>query len=136
MAKKNGNHKALEARRRKNRRQQNLLRAQGDQTAMPAAAAAVALADREETAPAAKGLLDTLKGLGKSRAKWRSMLWMRLLLCVLAPAIIVYCCQLITLQDSGAVFAWLATSTGAAWITYGALLGVLVLIFSVTDSLF
>lgn len=134
--KKSSGHKALEARRRKNRRQQNMARAVMCPTPV-AVTAPVALAEWEETAVVPrKRWMDRLGDRAEHRAPWRSTLWMRLLLCALSPAVILYCCQVITMQDSGAVFSWMSTSAGAAWITYGALLGVLVLLYSVTDSLF
>ncbi len=133
---KNSGHRALEARRRKNRRQQNIIRAA---QCPPIMAAQTAVIEREEESAPLKGgwtWRRLLQSTGGSRASWRTILWVRLLLCVLTPVVILFCCQLITLQDPAAVVSWMESSVEAVFITYGALLGVLVLLFSVTDSLF
>ena len=133
MSKKSNGHKALEARRRKNRRQHNLALAQERMSQVTPTAVAVA---EQPSAPPKVGAWQRRRDRSAKRAPWRSNPWVTILLCALAPAVILYGCQLITLQDGGAVLSWLRASSGAARITYGALLGILVLLFSVIGSLF
>lgn len=136
--------KDVEARRRKNRRIQNQARA----AALPVTAehAAVAVAEPEQKTPVLKRaeaylkaipgkLVDRVKHPTGRRAGWRTSPWVRFSLCAIAPVVILYCCQLITLQESAAVFTWFGAAAGAAWFTYGVLLGVLTLLFSATTSL-
>lgn len=138
MSKKNSGQKAVEARRRKNRREQNLTRAEQTLSPMPMeSAGAVAVAEREPLTlqAVAQKVRDRVKHPKAKRAVWRTQLWVRVLLCLLAPVVILYCCQLITLQESAAVFAWFGDCPEAARLTYLVLLGAVVLLFSITTSL-
>ncbi len=138
--KKSGSYKAVEARRQKNRRRKNQIRA--EQNPLPASRqeipSAVAVAEKEQ--PAIQGVFQkirySLRCSTGERAVWRTHLWVRVLLCVLAPAVLLYCCQLMTLQDGQAVFDWLRLCPQAAWLTYFTLLGAVELLFSMTASLF
>ena len=115
MSKKSNGHKALEARRRKNRRQHNLALAQERMSQVTPTAVAVA---EQPSAPPKVGAWQRRRDRSAKRAPWRSNPWVTILLCALAPAVILYGCQLITLQDGGAVLSWLRASSGAARITY------------------
>lgn len=140
--------KDVEARRRKNRRARNQAREGALATARPSLeenVPAVAV-EQQKKRPAHERvgayirgipgrLLQRVKHPTGRRADWRVSPWVRFAFCALAPMVIIYCCQLITLQDSAAVFTWFGVSAGAAWLTYAVLLGVLVALLSITTSL-
>jgi phosphoglycerol transferase MdoB-like AlkP superfamily enzyme len=130
--KRNNRYRELEARRRKNRRQQKAAAERWEETPRPAAA--VAVAEREP--PPKESAAERLRGqLRRPRARWRTLPWVRALLTLLFPAVLLYCCQLVTLQEPGAAFAWLGAHAGASLLTYGVLLGAAVLLLAVTGNL-
>lgn len=140
--------KDVEARRRKNRRAQNQAREEAFAASRPSLGetTAVAVAEPEIKPSVFEQVGDYIKGIpGKiahrvknptgRRADWRTSPWVRFTFCALAPMVILYCCQLITMQEPAAVFEWFGACAGAAWLTYALLLGVLVLLVSITTSL-
>ena len=84
------------------------------------------------------------EGAGKRRGRrrrgkkwaWRSKPWVWYPLFLLRPAIILFCCQLATLQSAAEVFAWMGGCFGAAAFTYALLLALVVLLLALTRSLF
>ena len=138
--------KDVEARRRKNRRVVNQARAE-ELAALQSVTSlehnSVAVAEQEKRSLTVKTVLlqwrdralNRIKHPIGRRAGWRVNPWVRFSLCAIAPLVILYCCQLITLQEPQAVLDWFSACSGAAWLTYAVLLGVLVLLFSVTTSL-
>lgn len=133
MAKKRNNrYRDLEARRRKNRRERKAPVGRQEETPQPAAAVAVA---EREPAPDGSVLVRLRRRPGQPRARWRTRLWTQALLTLLLPAAVLYCCQLVTLQETGAALDWFGSHGGAAILTYGVLLGAVVFLRAMTGSL-
>ncbi len=119
----------LERRRKKNRQRSNAARRPASaqpQAVIPAHSAAGRLPEppREPSKP--------------KRPVWAlcSKPWVWYALCGLAPLVSLFSCQLMTLQDVGAVFAWLGGHPGAALFTYLLLLAAQVLLAALTQRLF
>lgn len=151
-SKKKSKQKALEARRRKNRRLEKELRAAQQANVQkdgvspdlfrenphhePVLAEIAAQTVKTPEKPQKTPEKTEKAHSGPKGRSWRSKPWVWYPLFLLAPAVIVFCCQLVTLQNAGDVFDWIGACFGAAAFTYGLLLALVVLLVALTGSLF
>lgn len=145
---KKSRQKTLEARRRQNRRRGKALRAAAEGDALapalpPKAPQEEPVSDgmlpEEEKTPASggrRGRKEERPEEARKKWAWRSKPWVWYPLFLLGPAIILFCCQLATLQSAAEVFAWMGGCFGAAAFTYALLLALVVLLLALTRSLF
>ncbi len=85
-----------------------------------------------------EGAAAEVEKTGPQQRKWiwqtREYIWYPLFF--LSPAVILFCCQLATLQSVQAVFRWLGGSLGAAAFTYCLLLSAIAVVVALSESLF
>lgn len=122
-------HKALEARRRKNRRERNQQRT----AALHPEKAAAPLKNMESPATAPEP--EKRKRTPKARPAWRYHAWVWNLLFFLTPLLVIVCGQSVTLESIGGGFAWLVQFPGPAAFTYLLLLALELVLVSCTASL-
>lgn len=130
--KRNNRYRELEARRRKNRRRQKSAGEGSGQGLQPGAAVAVA---ESAAAPKEDWRKRLRLRLHQPLARWRTRPWIRAILVLLVPAVILYCCQLIALQEPGSALDWLMSRPEVSLLTYGVLLGAVALLFALTGRL-
>ena len=123
---KKSRQKTLEARRRQNRRREKALRAAAEGDALAPALPTKApqeepvsdgMLPEEEKTPASggrRGRKEERPEEARKKWAWRSKSWVWYPLFLLGPAIILFCCQLATLQSAAEVFAWMGGCFGAA----------------------